>query len=44
MILEASDKTVFLHLKPICVLTGIGEPGPPGEKGAPGSFVPTSGW
>lgn len=25
------------------VLVGIGSPGPPGEKGEPGSFVPTSG-
>lgn len=23
--------------------TGFGQPGPPGEKGEPGSFVPTSG-
>lgn len=28
----------------VTVLTGAGIPGPPGQKGEPGSFVPTSGW
>lgn len=28
----------------VAVLTGVGSPGPPGERGEPGSFVPTSGW
>lgn len=27
----------------LAVLTCVGLPGPPGEKGKPGSFVPTSG-
>lgn len=31
------------HIICIFVFTGVGLPGPPGEKGDPGSFVPTSG-